>query len=104
MDKEKGEVSTQVSMPVFVVLVVASSVIGTLLLTLIIGIVLGLLCGVKHRPKHAKTSISIQQASAAEENSKMSVESPIYETVELKDKTSSMKLSRNIAYELVKME
>ena len=70
---------------------VAVSVIGTFVITLFIGIILGRLC---------KTN-SKQNIPVPEENA-ISMKGPVYEEVKLEDKTATIDLSQNIAYEQVK--
>ena len=71
---------------------VAVSVIGTIVITLFIGIILVWLC---------KTN-SKQNIPVPEGNVMGSMKCPIYEEVELEDKTTTIELSQNIAYEQVK--
>ena len=73
------------------VIAVAVSVIGTIVITLFIGIILGRLC---------KTN-SKQNIPVPEENVMRSMKGPVYEEVELEDKTATIDLSQNIAYEQV---
>ena len=78
-------------------IVLAASVIGTFVITLFIGIILGLLCGVKHTQKKLnKTKESIHMPEDK------IIKDPVYEEVNLKNKTTTIDFSQNIAYEQVK--
>ena len=90
-------------MPVHVsisVLVIAVAVSATVIL--FIGIILGLLCGIKYMQKNLKKTNSKQYFNTPEENVMRSMKGPVYEEVELEDKTTNIDLSQNIAYEQVK--
>ena len=65
---------------------VAVSVIGSSVITLFIGIILVRLCKTK-----SKQNIPVPETKV-----------PVYEEVELEDKTATIDLSQNIAYEQVK--
>ena len=67
------------------VIAVAVSVIGTIVIPLFIGIILGRLC-----KTNSKQNIPVS-----------SMKGPVYEEVELEDKTATIDLSQNIAYEQV---
>ena len=84
-------------MPVLVIVVAVSATV-----TLFIGIVLGLLCGIKYMQKKLKKTNSKQCFHTPEENVMRSMKGPVYEEVELEDKTTTIDLSQNIAYEQVK--
>ena len=62
------------------------------MITLFIGIILGRLC---------KTN-SKQNIPVPEENIMRPIKGPVYEEVELEDKTTTIDLSQNIAYVQVK--
>ena len=87
----ENEPPTQVSI-LALVIAVGVSVIGTFVITLFIGLILVWLC---------KTN-SKQNIPVPEENVMISMMGPIYEEVELEDKTATIDLSQNIAYEQVK--
>ena len=87
MDESPAQVSI-----LALVIAVAASVIGTFVITLFIGIILGRLC---------KTN-SKQNILVPEENVMGSMKGPVYEEVKLEDKTATIDLSQNIAYEQVK--
>ena len=82
----------QVSISVLVIAVAVSIV------TFFIGIMLGLLCG-----KHLEKTNSKKSIHPPEENIMRSMKCPIYEEVKLEDKTATIDLSQNIAYEQVNM-
>ena len=71
----------------------------SVMVTFFIGIILGLLCGIKYMLK--KTN-SKQCFHIPEENVMRAMKGPVYEEVELEDKTTTIDLSQNIAYEQVK--
>ena len=88
----------EVSLPALLfVLVVAIIIIGSCVTAYIAGISSGLFCGLKYRQKKEKKTIS---SSIQEEKSIISTKGPIYEEVDLDDKTANIDLSQNIAYEL----
>ena len=72
---------------------VAASVIGTSVIALFIGIILWRLC---------KTNSKQNVNPVPEENIMISMKGPVYEEVGLEDKTTTIDLSQNIAYEHVK--
>ena len=73
----------------------------SVMVALFIGIILGLLCGIKCMKK--KTN-SKQCIHTPEENVMRPInKSPLYEEVKMEDKTTTIDLSQNIAYEQVKM-
>ena len=84
----------QVSISVLVIAVAVS-----IMVTLFIGIILGLLCGIKYMQKKFNSKQCIH---TPEENTMRPMKGPVYEEVELKDKTITIDLSQNIAYEQVK--
>ena len=71
----------------------------SVMVTLFIGIILGLLCGIKYTQKNSNSK---QCFHTPEENAIRSMKGPVYEEVELEDKTTNIDLSQNIAYEQVK--
>ena len=81
------------------VIVLAASVIGTFVITLFIGIILGLLCGMKHMHKKLNNANPKESIHMPEEKI---IKGPVYEEVNLEDKTTTIDLSRNIAYGQVK--
>ena len=94
VDKEEDKMPVQVSISVLVIAVAVS-----VMVTLFIGIVLGLLCGIKYMQKKSNSK---QCFHTPEENVMSSMKGPVYEEVELEDKTATIDLSQNIAYEQVK--
>ena len=74
----------------------------SIMVTLFIGIILGLLCGIKYMQNNLKKTKSKQCFHTPEENVMRSIKGPVYEEVELEDKTTTIDLSQNIAYEQVK--
>ena len=64
--------------------------------------ILGVFCGVKYKQKCVRSTTSKENTSTREENSALSIKGPIYEELELEDKTATIDLSQNIAYECVK--
>ena len=98
VDKEEDKMPVQVSISV---LVIAVAVAVSVIVTLFIGIVLGLLCGIKYMQKKSNSK---QCFHTPEENVMSSMKGPVYEEVELEDKTATIDLSQNIAYEHVKTE
>ena len=95
MSVQEDKMSVQVSISVLVIAVAVS-----IMVTLFIGIILGLLCGIKYMQK--KLNYSKQCIHTPEENVMRPMKGPVYEEVELEDKTTTIDLSRNIAYEQVK--
>ena len=87
----------QVSISVLVIAVAVS-----IMVTLFIGIILGLLCDIKYMQKKIKKINSKQCIHTLEENVMRPMKGPVYEEVELEDKTTTIDLSQNIAYEQVK--
>ena len=87
----------QVSISVLVIAVVVSITV-----TLLIGIILGLLCGIKYMQEKLKKTNSKQCFHIPEDNVMRYMKGPVYEEVELEDKTTTIDLSQNIAYEQVK--
>ena len=86
-------------MPVQVsISILVTAVAVSITVTLFIGIILGLLCGIKYMQKKLNSKQSIR---IPEEN-EMRSKGPVYEEVELEDKTTTIDLSQNIAYEQVK--
>ena len=83
----------QVSISVLVIAVAVS-----IMVTLFIGIILGLLCGIKYM----QNKLTKQCIHTPEENVMRPMKGPVYEEVELEDKTTTIDLSQNIAYEQVK--
>ena len=85
-----------INTPVLPVVVLAASVIGTFVIALFIGIILGLLCGMKYMQKklYSKESIHMPEEKI--------IKGPIYEEVNLENKTTTIDFSQNIAYEQVK--
>ena len=81
------------------VIVLAASVFGTFVITLFIGIILGLLCGVKHMQKKLNKTNSKDSIHMPEDKI---IKDPVYEEVNLKNKTTTIDFSQNIAYEHVK--
>ena len=77
------------------VVVAGISAIGSSAMTFI----LGLLCGMKYMPKKIDSKQSIH---ISEENVMRPIKGPVYEEVELEDKTTNIDLLQNIAYEQVK--
>ena len=71
----------------------------SIMVTLFIGITLGLLCGIKYMQKNSNSK---QCFHTPDENVVRSMKGPVYEEVELEDKTTNIDLSQNIAYEQVK--
>ena len=71
----------------------------SVMVTLFIGIILGLLCGIKYMQKNSNSK---QCFHTRDENVMSSLKGPLYEEVELEDKTTNIDLSQNIAYEQVK--
>ena len=88
MDKSPAQVSI-----LTLVIAVAVSVIGTFVITLFIGLILMRLC---------KTNSKQNVNPVPEENVMGSMKGPVYEEVKLEDKTATIDLSQNIAYEQVK--
>ena len=84
----------QISISVLVIAVAVST-----MATLFIGIILGLYCGIKYMQKKLNSKQSIR---IPDENEMRSMKGPVYEEVELEDKTTTIDLSQNIAYEQVK--
>ena len=74
----------------------------SIMVTLFIGIILGLLCGIKYMQNKIKKTNTKQCFHTPEENVMRSIKGPVYEEVELEDKTTTIHLSQNIAYEQVK--
>ena len=70
---------------------VTVSVIGTSVITLFIGIILGRLC-----KTNSKQNIPVPERNV------ISMKGPVYEEVKLEDKTTTIDLLQNIAYEQVK--
>ena len=71
----------------------------SIMVTLFIGIILGLLCGIKYMQNNSNSK---QCFYTPEENVMSSIKGPVYEEVELEDKTTTIDISQNIAYEQVK--
>ena len=82
--------------------IVFTSIIGSCIIAFIIGTILGVFCGVKYKQKSVRSTTSKENTSTREENSALSIKGPIYEELELEDKTATIDLSQNIAYECVK--
>ena len=74
----------------------------SIMVTFFIGIILGLLCGIKYMQNNLKKTNTKQCFHTPEENVMRSIKGPVYEEVELEDKTTTIDLSQNIAYEQVK--
>ena len=74
------------------------------MVALFIGIILGALCGIKYMQKKLKKINSKRCIHTPEENVMRPInKGPVYEEVKLEDKTTTIDLSQNIAYEQVKM-
>ena len=78
------------------------AVVVSIMVTLFIGIILGLLCGIKYMQKSLKKTNSKQCFHTPEKNVTRAMKGPVYEEVELEDKTTNIDFSQNIAYEQVK--
>ena len=78
------------------VIVISSSAIGGSVLLFIIGIILGLLCGVKCMQKCGKNAISNQETCDPDIYHE-------YEEIDVEDKSISIKTSKNLAYEDIKI-
>ena len=88
-----------INTPVLPVVVLTASVIGTFVITLFIGIILGLLSGMKYMQKKLNKTNSKENIHMPEEKI---IKGPVYEEVNLEDKTTTIDFSQNIAYEQVK--
>ena len=98
VDTEKDKLPAQVSISV---LVLAISIISSFVLTCVIGIILGLLCRINFRMKSGKANNSKKNPNKGDQST-TTMKGPEYEEVELDDKTSTIDLSHNIAYEYVR--
>ena len=96
--REEVQLPLQVHLHILLV-IFGLCLIGSTTLAFIVGIILGVLCERKCRQKKI---ISKQNIHISEENVMRSMKGPVYEEVELEDKTTTIDLSQNIAYEHVK--
>ena len=78
------------------------AVVVSIMVALFIGIILGLFCGIKYMQKSLKKTNSKQCFHTPEKNVTRAMKGPVYEEVELEEKTANIDLSQNIAYEQVK--